>query len=319
MFRTEAELLDWRHFVSVCVVLTGSAAFYFLARTNIETLGPLVRAVIPPVLTAGVLLSLGLFVHFLPYTMLGMALLLTPFFFLGLLVYPAFVLVQAAVLLAAQLWVTTRFNMQQAADYQGSPVVTKLLALYFGKHHFLLQLLAFPFFITVVQFALVLLAQQPDSLVQAFLESKDGLFSKGRCDNCVSTPNPEYICTIAGFGNSRLVRPLFQGSRHGHPIRVTRQLQVCNAFEELLLERAPRLQQYLRRKYDQLQIPVEKWRHARAVANALYLFIKPMEWGFLVALYLFDSKPEARITRQYLPVHALTQQAAARFSALSRQ
>ncbi|MGN1181023.1 MAG: DUF6688 family protein [Suilimivivens sp.] len=29
--------------------------------------------------------------------------------------------------------------------------------------------------------------------------------------------------------------------------------------------------------------------------------MKPLEWIFLIVLYLFDEKPENRICRQYLP------------------
>jgi hypothetical protein len=88
--------------------------------------------------------------------------------------------------------------------------------------------------------------------------------------------------------------------RNGHQIIVTRQLQVCNAFEELLQERLPSLQRVLRKGYDGLQIPIEKWKQVGLISNTLYLLIKPMEWSFLLVIYFFDTHPEKRIQRQYL-------------------
>lgn len=36
-------------------------------------------------------------------------------------------------------------------------------------------------------------------------------------------------------------------------------------------------------------------------ADVVYLCMKPLEWIFLLVLYLFDEKPEDRICSQYLP------------------
>ena len=301
-FTEEAEPLDWRHILSVFAFLTTSIYLYFLSRTKKERVAPLVLVLIPPALTVGMGLCLIQFLHYLPFASLGMAVLMSPMGLLSVLVFPIFCLIQALILFATQLYIQTTYNMKQGAVCADNPLLHKLYRFYFGPAHIIAQLLVFPFFLTVGQFVLLLAAQQPDSLLQAFLQSQDGLFSQGRCEQCVSSPNADYICTIAGFGTRSLVKPLYWGRRQGQLIRVTRQLQVCNAFEELLAERFPRLQRALRGGYDSLQIPVEKWKHVRAIANGLYVLVKPLEWTFLLALYLFDRQPETRIARQYLPI-----------------
>ena len=35
-------------------------------------------------------------------------------------------------------------------------------------------------------------------------------------------------------------------------------------------------------------------------ADITYLIMKPLEWIFLIVLYLFDEKPENRIATQYI-------------------
>lgn len=301
VFTEDAELLDWRHAFSVFIFLAASIGGYFLSRTQKERAAPLVLVLIPPALAVGLGLCIAQFIHYLPLAGLGVALLASPLFFMALFIFPAFSLVPAAILLATQLYIQTTYNLKQAAGTSLHPVLNRLYRFYFGPTRGLAHVLAFPFFVVLGQAVLLLAAQRPDSLLQAFLQSHDGLFSQGLCEQCVSMPNPEYICTIAGFGSHGLVKPLRWGRRHGQPVRVTRQLQVCNAFEELLAERFPRLQRALRRGYDGLQIPVEQWKHVRALANGLYLAIKPLEWSFLLALYLVDRQPETRIARQYLP------------------
>jgi hypothetical protein len=301
-FAEVEEPLDWGHALSVFAFLATGIGLYFTSRVRKERAAPLVLGLIPPALVVAIGLCIAQFLHYLPFTSLGVAVLFSPLFFFAVFVLPAFSLVQATILLATQLYIQTTYNMNRGAGCSDHPLLHKLYKFYFGPSHVLTQLIVFPFYVTLGQLALLLAAQRPDSLLQAFVQSRGGLFSQGLCEHCVSTPNPEYICTIAGFGSPGLVKPLYWGRRHGHPVRVTRQLQVCNAFEELLAEQYPRLQRVLRRGYDSLQISIEKWKHVRAVANGLYVLIKPLEWTFLLALYLCDRQPETRIARQYLPV-----------------
>ena len=83
---------------------------------------------------------------------------------------------------------------------------------------------------------------------------------------------------------------------------VNRQLCVANAFEQLLEERTPRFHRALRSFYDTYGYPVSRHIKTPFSADVIYLIMKPLEWLFVVVLYLFDEKPEDRIAKQYLPL-----------------
>ncbi len=82
---------------------------------------------------------------------------------------------------------------------------------------------------------------------------------------------------------------------------VNRQLCVANAFEQLIMEKAPRFHRAVRNFYDTYGYPVSKHIRHAWTADVVYLVMKPLEWIFLMVLYLFDEKPEDRICSQYLP------------------
>ena len=108
-----------------------------------------------------------------------------------------------------------------------------------------------------------------------------------------------YLCTAAARGHPKLVRPLRVGRRHGHTVLVNRQLCVANAFEQLLMERAPRLHKAVRGFYDNHGYPLSQKITTPLRADITYLLMKPLEWLFLLCLYTFDEKPENRIAMQY--------------------
>ncbi len=53
--------------------------------------------------------------------------------------------------------------------------------------------------------------------------------------------------------------------------------------------------------YDTYGYPVSKHIRSAWAADVVYVIMKPLEWFFLMILYLFDEKPENRIASQYLP------------------
>ena len=81
---------------------------------------------------------------------------------------------------------------------------------------------------------------------------------------------------------------------------VNRQLLVANAFEDLLEERLPGVHRRLRQFYDTFGYPIARHIKSRFTADLVYLLMKPLEYFFVIVLYLFDTAPEDRIAVQYL-------------------
>ena len=100
-------------------------------------------------------------------------------------------------------------------------------------------------------------------------------------------------------GHKGIVKPLRRGKRYGHYIIVNRQLCVANAFEDLIKERYPKVHKGIRKLYDTLGYPISKHIKSQYTADVVYIIMKPLEYVFLIALYLFDTKPENRIAVQY--------------------
>lgn len=158
-------------------------------------------------------------------------------------------------------------------------------------------LLALPLLALLVG-VLVLLGQAPDAVVRAFTETSDWTFSQK-----ISPPPVDYqghyLCTVAAGGHPRLVKPTRYGVRRGEKILVNRQLCVANAFEQLIMERAPRFHRAVRQFYDTHGYPLSTKITTPLRADVTYLLMKPLEWCFLLVLYTFDQKPEDRIAKQY--------------------
>ena len=152
----------------------------------------------------------------------------------------------------------------------------------------------------VIMCVLALFGQTPDIFIRAFTETADWRLSEK-----IGPPNLEYdehyLCTVAAGGHRKIVRPLRMGQRHGHRVIVNRQLQIANAFEQILEERTPGLHRRIRRIYDTYGLPIARLISTKWACDIVYLMMKPLEWAFLFVLYLSDIHPEDRIARQYLP------------------
>lgn len=147
---------------------------------------------------------------------------------------------------------------------------------------------------------LILFGQKPDYLIKAWTETADWRLSQK-----TGPPNlhmdEHYLCTVAAGGHDKIVKPIRMGERHGHRVVVNRQLCIANAFEQILEERTPRFHKYVRHIYDTYGFPIAKLIRTKVAADIVYLLMKPLEWIFLIVLYLCDTKPENRIAVQYLP------------------
>ena len=146
---------------------------------------------------------------------------------------------------------------------------------------------------------LILFGQKPDSLIQAWTQTSDWTLSLQKAPPNVLY-DEHYLCTVAAGGHPKVVRPLRMGVRHGHRIVANRQLLVANAFEDLLAERMPGAHRRLRNFYDRYGYPIARHIRSRWMADLVYFIMKPLEYFFVIVLYLFDTQPENRIAVQYL-------------------
>lgn len=166
----------------------------------------------------------------------------------------------------------------------------------------LLLILCLPVLLVCVSI-LLLFGQQPDSMVRAFTDTyKHGLSQlNGECNYVAA--DFHFLCTVAANGHQDFVRPLRSGIRGGQRIKCNRQLLVANAFEELLEQRLPRLHRRIRALYNKVGDFIHRYYgvfNNKWVADLVYVLMKPLEWFFVIVLYVADRKPENRIAQQYL-------------------
>ena len=153
--------------------------------------------------------------------------------------------------------------------------------------------------LALVVLVLMLFGQQPDSMIKAWTNTADWAFSqKIPPQNLII--DEHYLCTVAAGGHEKVVKPQRMGIRHGHPVVVNRQLCIANAFEQVLEEKTPRFHRFLRRNYDRYGYPFAKHIKKKWAMDVIYYLMKPLEWIFLLVLYLVDRKPENRIAMQYI-------------------
>ena len=149
---------------------------------------------------------------------------------------------------------------------------------------------------------LAVFGQAPDSVIKAFTETAEwNLSTKLPAQSLESSTNGHYLCTVAAGGHKEIVKPIRLGRRGGKYIVVNRQLCIANAFEQIIEEKTPKFHYVVRSFYDKYGYPVAKHINSKYTADFVYFLMKPLEWIFLIVIYLFDNKPENRIAIQYLP------------------
>lgn len=158
---------------------------------------------------------------------------------------------------------------------------------------------AVPFAIILIMI-LCLFGQRPDAIIKAFTSTSDWTLSQ------MYSPPPvyydaHYLCTVSLKGHRKLVKPIRYGIRRNQKIVVNRQLCVANAFEQLIEEKTPKFHKAIRYIYDKYGYPLSKHINTPLQADITYILMKPLEYIFLIVLYLFDKEPENRIAKQYLP------------------
>ena len=163
-----------------------------------------------------------------------------------------------------------------------------------NKQPWMVWALSFPMLV-VACLVLIIFGQDIQSI---FTETTTWRFSQ-HLPPPIKPHQGHYLCTVAAHGNPKVVKPLRLGKRGGRTIIVNRQLLIANAFEEMIQEWWPSGHRFIRRNYDRYGYDLSKQIKSERMSNLTYLLMKPLEWGFLVCLYLFCERPEERIERQY--------------------
>lgn len=145
---------------------------------------------------------------------------------------------------------------------------------------------------------LMLFGQDYNSSIKVFTDTTTWTFSQKMHPPKLDHTG-HYLCTVAAKGNPNLVKPLYVGKRHLKPIIVNRQLQIANAFEEMLEDFSPKLHKIVRRNYDNYGYNLSKKINSELGSNITYILMKPLEVLFLISLYLFQVNPELKISKQY--------------------
>ncbi len=155
----------------------------------------------------------------------------------------------------------------------------------------------FPILI-VITLILILLGQDYNSLVKVFTETTTWTFSQKMHPPPLDHTG-HYLCTVSAKGTPKIVKPIRLGKRGGRTIIVNRQLQIANAFEELVYDVSPKLHHIIRSNYDKYGYHLCTKINTEKASNMTYVLMKPLEWFFLICLYLCVEKPEEKIKRQY--------------------
>lgn len=272
------------------------ALAYLLSRYFKKYLSPILISVVASALIGGALFCLAICIHFLPMIFA----VIFPGF--GLLYLSPFVSLLFLILEMIRLNKFLREKLKTTT----SEIVTKIDTFnnWLKKYHLRFTAFLSAPLILAIQAALYLFGQRADSIIYQFTDSCGYLLSKYQECSC---GGDHYLCSIAANGNKKLVKPTRFGVRANEKIIVNRQLLIANAFENWLEDYMPRLHKVVRHTYDSMGIPVNKWSKHKHFANIIYVLMKPLEWLFLIWLYLFDTKPENRIAKQYLPKKELNE------------
>ena len=189
------------------------------------------------------------------------------------------------------------------ANNSGSFFIIKLLKAKAWVRFPILLVLSLPILV-FLSAILFLFGQKPDTLIRAFTDTYRGGFSRldYLCDN-VECPQGHFLCTVGAKGHAAIVKPKRYGLRHGQRIICNRQLLVANAFEEWIEQHLPTFHRLIRKQYNKVGKVVHRYYrifNKKWVSDLIYVGMKPIEWFFIFILYLFDTKPEDRIAKQYL-------------------
>ncbi len=288
--------LNHDHILTIAVLYAISAIAYWMSVWKGGALPPLFKAFSILGMAQGFVLCVIMMVQFGPFMLYGLFPIIITFPLLSPLLFLMLLFVE----IRKQLYLQKiEIQNQEEDETYDSLILSNAERIVtderIGNPLFFFFLIPF---VAIQQAVLILFGQRPDSFIKAFAETCTYTFSQFD-----PPPNPgsgHYLCTIASRGHPTLVQPLRKGWRGGKVIDVNRQLMVSNAFEEWLEQHTPRFHRYLRGCYNKVGRPLNEMVKSTWISNAMYIIMKPFEWGFIFWLYMVDEHPENRIHTQYL-------------------
>lgn len=166
-----------------------------------------------------------------------------------------------------------------------------------SKNPIWILFLMFPVFI-IATLLLILFGQDANSMVKVFTDTATWKLSQ-QIHPPILDHKGHYLCTVAASGNPKIVKPIRIGKRNEMPIIVNRQLLIANAFEEMIQNFSPKTHHFIRKNYDKYGYNISTKINTTQGSNITYIVMKPLEWLFLLSLYLFCNNPEQKIKKQY--------------------
>lgn len=202
---------------------------------------------------------------------------------------------------ARLLYKTVITNIQYAAHkvYENKLLGQfNLFLVTYGQQREWILVFLFPV-VLLITMVLTLFGQEPDAMIRLFTDTATWRLSQKLHPPVLEPNSSHYLCTVATAGHPAIVKPLRLGKRHGKILIVNRQLQIANAFEALIQEQWARVHASVRRFYDRHGWNLSLYINTPFKATMMYLLMKPLEWFFLIYLYLFCIAPEHKIRSQY--------------------
>ena len=218
---------------------------------------------------------------------------------LYLLVYPVCIICIVARTVISKVHEWQEYEMERA-KIQSNPLLNFADKILSNSKLWPIYAIIFMFpLLGVIIGILLLFGQAPDSVIKAWTETADWTLSLKEAPQNIYY-DEHYLCTVAAGGHKKIVKPVRKGIRHGHDVIVNRQLCIANAFEQILEEKTPRFHKLVRGVYDRYGFPVARLIKSKWIADIIYILMKPLEWIFLMVIYMSDVHPENRIATQYM-------------------
>lgn len=270
------------------VVLFFFIGMIILYLTNAAKTPPLITSLALSFIYIGAIYSIIWTAHIISFNPLDLMLLLLPI---------------NTILIALRLIIRKvgeyELDINRSSKIEASGILSKMLRLKNNAMYIpVLSLILVVPMLGVIVMVLILFGQAPDASIKAFTETSDFLLSARQAPQNLIM-DEHYLCTVAAGGDKKVVKPIRKGYRHGHEVIVNRQLQIANAFEEELMVHAPKAHRVIRDFYDTYGFPVARAIKKNWIADMVYFIMKPLEYLFVIILYLVEVHPEDRISMQY--------------------